>query len=174
MTRFLSAACCALLPLAATAQRNPPGSCPARPAECQVSTPVYNFGRHELSVITAPIYGEGTVSITCTKAQGQGFTVDLSYDLMAIPGTPSRVMRDRELGYLRYDLFVDPGRRQYWGDGTAGSKTFSDKIELNDANRVLTVSYQVYGTVYDQQIARPGQWLGFVSARLEYTIKRCR
>jgi spore coat protein U-like protein len=176
MTRFLLAAWSALLPLAAAAQapRTPPTPCPPRPAECQASTPVYNFGRHAMTSITPPVYGEGTVSVTCTKASGQGFTVDINYDLMGVPSVPGRSMRDPELGYLHYDLFVDAGRRQYWGDGKAGTKTFNDKMELNDANHVVTHTYQLYGTVYGQQAVEPGQWLGFVDARLEYTIKKCK
>jgi spore coat protein U-like protein len=182
MTRFLSIAWCALLPVSAAAQPRPataapappPVPCPARPAECQASTPVYNFGRHEMSVSAAPILAENTVTVTCTKANGQGFAVDITYDLMGLPSIPDRVMRDRELGTLRYDLFVDAGRTQYWGDGQAGTKTLTGKMEVNDTTRVVTVTHQLYGTVLGQQTVDPGQWLGFVSARLEYTIKKCR
>ena len=176
VTPWLATAWSALVPLAAWAQapRPAPAPCPARPAECQVFTPVFNFGRHQMSADGAPIYSEGSVTVTCTKANGIGFAVDVNYDLMGLPGMPGRVMRDRDLGFLRYDFYVDPAHTQYWGDGEGGTKTFSEKLELNDANRVVTRSYPVYGMVYGQQVARPGQWLGFVSARLEYTIKRCR
>jgi len=175
MTRFLSTAWCALLPLSAVAQPRPaPAACPPRPVDCQVSTPVYNFGRHEMTLTAGPINAESTVTVTCTKASGQGFAVDLTYDLRAVPPAPSRVMRDRELGYLRYDMFVDSGRRQYWGDGESGTKVISDKMELNDRNKVVTHTHQIYGMVYGQQLVQPGQWLGFVSARLDYTVKKCQ
>ena len=139
-----------------------------------MSTPVYNFGRREMTSTASPILTESTVTVTCTKASGRGFEVRLTYDLLALPATPGRVMRDAELAFLRYDFFVDPGRRRYWGDGGVGTSTINDRMTLNDNNRVVTHTHQVYGTVYGQQRVEPGQWLGFVSARLEYTIERCR
>ena len=93
---------------------------------------------------------------------------------MIVYSQPGRSMRDRELAHLAYDFYVDAGRRQHWGDGTGGTKAFSDKMELNDVNRVVTHVHQVYGAVHGQQAAEPGQWLGFVVARLEYTIKNCK
>jgi spore coat protein U-like protein len=177
MKRLQSAACCALLPLVTWAQSprpGPPSACPGRPADCQVSTPIYNFGRHEMTTTSSPIYSEGTVTVTCTRAAGQGFQVTVSYDLRGLPNDTGRVMRNTEFASLRYDLFVDAGRRRYWGDGSAGTSTISDTIDLNDNNRVVTHTHELYGTVEGQQSAEPGQWLGFVSARLEYTIERCR
>ena len=177
MKRLQSAVCCALLPLATWAQvprPGPPSACPGRPADCQVSTPTYNFGRHAMTTPASPIYVENTVTVTCTKASGQGFRVTVSYDLQGLPNDTGRVMRNTEFASLRYDLFVDAGRRRFWGDGSGGSSTISDRMELNDNNTVVAQTHQLYGTVLGQQAAEPGQWLGFVSARLEYTIERCR
>ncbi|MCG2595444.1 spore coat U domain-containing protein [Ramlibacter sp. XY19] len=166
----------ALLPLAAGAQlaAKPPTPCPAKPAECHATTPVYNFGRHEMTGATPPVLAESTVAVTCTRANGQGFTVDIRYELKAEPPDPGRSMRDRELSQLQYDLYVDAGRRQHWGDGKKGTKAFEGRIELNDANRAVTVTHQLYGTVHGQQVAEPGHWLGYVAARLEYTIRQCK
>jgi spore coat protein U-like protein len=176
LTRLLAQAWCALLPLAAAAQspRAPPVPCPARPAECTATTPVFNFGRHEMLPNSPPILAEHTVIVTCTKAQGQGFTVHLDYDLIAQPPEPGRNLHNPNAAALEYDLYVDPGRRQFWGDGKRGTKAISDKMELSDSNSVVTHAHTLYGTVHGQQAADPGHRLGFVMARLDYTIKRCR
>ena len=173
MTRSLWMAWCSLLPLAVMAQAARPQAkpCLPRPAECQVSTPLFNFGRHEMSLTAAPVLAESTVSVTCTRARVPGLTVRVDFDLLGLPSDPGRLMRDRESGLLRYDMFVDSGRRQFWGDGSGGTKTITDRLDLNDVQPIVTRTYQVYGTVYGQQRADPGQWLGFVSVRLEYETK---
>ncbi|GAB3774230.1 hypothetical protein GCM10028796_48200 [Ramlibacter monticola] len=175
MTRLLSVVCCALLPLAAGAQAGRRSSaCPVRPAECQLSTPVYSFGRHVMGANASPIFAESTISITCTRTNADGFRMDVDYELQGLPAEPDREMRHRDPGTLHYDLFVDAGRKQHWGDGKGGTKTVKDSLELSDNNRVVTRTHKIYGTVYGQQQVDTGQWLGFVSVRLEYEIKRCR
>jgi spore coat protein U-like protein len=173
MTRWL-AAWCVLLPLAALAQRaRPPSPCPAKPAECQVTTPVFNFGRHAVAT-PVPIYGEATVTVTCTRASGPAFSVNIDYDVLGLPSTIGRHMRDRASGTLVYDMYVDAGRQQYWGDGEAGTKTLRGKLEVNETTRVVTQTQQVYGLVHGQQVVDAGPWLGVVAVRLVYEIRRCR
>ena len=178
MMRFLATLLCALLPLAASAQTGraaPRAPCPARAAECQLSTPVYNFGRHQMNATAAPILAENTIGITCTRSPtAQGLTVEVDYELLGLPPEPDRGMRHREPGTLRYDLYVDAGRKQIWGDGKGGTKTVKDSLELNDNNRVVTRTHQIYGTVHGQQQVDTGQWLGFVAVRLEYSIQKCK
>ena len=176
LRRLFCAAWWALLPLAAWPQAGrTPTACPPRPAECLPTTPVYNFGRHPMSAIAPPIHAENTIGLTCTRsAAAQGLTVDVEYELLGLPAEPDRDMRHREPGSLRYDLYVDAGRKQFWGDGQGGTKTIRDRLELNDNNRAVTRTHQVYGTVHGQQEVESGQWLGFVSVRLEYSIRKCR
>jgi spore coat protein U-like protein len=172
MTRFLLAACCALLPFSAPAQRaKPPAGCPVRPVDCQINVQVFDFGRGQMTQDSPPINGHGTVSVTCTRAPVDGLDVDVGYNLKALPAEPARQMRDNNLRFLRYSMFVDPARTRYWGDGeTYGTATFQGALFLNDRNRVGTLVHPIYGRVDGgQQLAPPGQWLGLVAVRLEYT-----
>lgn len=184
MKRFLLAACCALLALPAPAQHRdrvlerlkarvkPPAlpECPLQPAECQISMPVFNFGRGQMNSTAPPIYGNNTVSVTCTRAQRDHLRVTVSYALAAIPPQPARQMRDDELRSLQYDMFLDPARTRYWGDGSQGTFPIVDSLELDDKNRVGTRFHVIYGRVDgQQQNAPPGQWLGLVLGRLDYT-----
>ena len=176
MTRLVLSACCALLPLSASGQfvqsprAKPPVSCPARPAECQINAQVFDFGRGQMTSTSPPINGTNTISVTCTRANQDGLSVTVQYNLQAIPPAPARQMRDAALLYLRYDLFVDPARTRYWGDGFShGTFTFQGQLSLDDRNRVGTLAHVVYGRVDGaQQATPPGQWLGLVVTRLEY------
>jgi len=177
MTRFVLAACCALLSLPALAQfvRSPraPGpslpDCPARPAECQINMQVFDFGRGQMTSTSPPINGSNTISVTCTRAARDGLSVQVDYNLQAIPPAPARQMRDNDLLYLAYDMYVDPARTRYWGDGSQSTFTFQGTLVLDDRNRVGTLAHLVYGKVHGAQTPTPpGQWLGLVVGRLEY------
>ena len=177
MTRFVLAACCALLSLPALAQfvRSPraPGpslpDCPARPAECQINMQVFDFGRGQMTSTSPPINGSNTISVTCTRSARDGLSVQVDYNLQAIPPAPARQMRDNDLLYLAYDMYVDPARTRYWGDGSQSTFTFQGTLVLDDRNRVGTLAHLVYGKVHGAQTPTPpGQWLGLVVGRLEY------
>jgi spore coat protein U-like protein len=174
MTRIVLAACCALMAVTAWAQqfRKPsPGlECPARPAECQINVQVFDFGRGQMSQEAPPINGHNTISVTCTRANVNGLDVEVQYNLQAIPPEPSRQMRDNQLHFLRYGMFVDAARTRYWGDGFSyGTFTFQGTLFLDDRNRVGTLAHQIYGRVDGgQQLTPPGQWLGLVAVRLDY------
>jgi spore coat protein U-like protein len=179
MTRFVLVACCALLSLPALAQfvgaprARPPAQCPSRAADCQVNVQIFDFGRGQMSQTAPPINGHGTVSVTCTRSpQANGLNVDVAYELKAIPAEPARQMRDSNLLYLRYSMFVDPARTRYWGDGISyGTFTFPGALFLDDRNRVGTLVHQIYGRVDGgQQFSPPGQWLGLVAVTLDYNI----
>lgn len=183
MTRVLFAACCALLPILAWAQSapstrpraKPPADCPQLPAQCQVSAQVFDFGRHTMSSTSPPIHSNGTISVTCTRVAQNGLSVDVEFELKGLPPDPARQMRDQIGAYLAYDMYVDPARTRYWGDGTQGTATFQSTCLLDDRNRVCTIPFVLYGKVHGQQGATPpGQWLGAVVSRLEYRFANCR
>lgn len=174
--RWPGALACVLLPLQAWTQSAGPRlplPCPPKPAECQVTAPVFHFGRHAVGS-ASPIYGESTVTVTCTRAAGGAYTVDIVYDVLGLPSRTGRPMRDREGGTLRYDMYVDAGRRQHWGNGEAGTKTLSGKLEVSETNRVASQVHQVYGMVHGQQPVDAGPWLGAVAVRLLYEIRKCK
>ena len=178
MMRFVLVACCALLSLPAWAQSvliprtRPPAlpDCPAVPAECQINMSVFDFGRGQMSQDAPPINGINTISVTCTRAQRDHLRVTVTYELAAVPAEPARQMRDSELKFLRFGMYVDPARTRYWGDGYSyGTFTFQGTLFLDDRNRVGTLAHVVYGRVDGgQELTPPGQWLGLVVGRLQY------
>jgi len=174
MTRIVLAACCAMLSMAAQAQRaKPPAPCPTRPAECQINTQVFDFGRGQMSQTAPPINGFGTLSVTCNRsleADRDGREVKVEYLLTAVPAAPARQMRDNQLHFLRYDMFLDPARTRYWGDGyVGGTFPIQGLLVLNNKNRVGTLVHQLYGKVDGGQPGFPGQWLGLIGVSLQFT-----
>jgi spore coat protein U-like protein len=145
--------------------------CPLRPAECQINVQAFNFGRGQMTEFAPPINGHDTVSVTCTRAPLDRLSVTVEYELKATPPAPARQMRNRELHFLQYDMFVDAARTKYWGDGqTQGTFSFTGALFLDDRNRVGTLVHQVYGQVEGGQVGKlPGNWLGAVVVRLDYT-----
>jgi spore coat protein U-like protein len=131
----------------------------------------FDFGRGPMTTTSPPINGTNTLSVTCTRADVSNLNVTVEYNLQAIPPEPARQMRDNALNYLRYYMFIDPARTKYWGDGTSfGTFTFQGILFLDDRNRVGTLAHVVYGKIDGaQQFTPPGQWLGMVPGRLEYT-----
>ena len=145
------------------------------PAQCQVNAQVFDFGRHQMSTTAPPIDSNATISVTCTRVAQEGLSVDVEFELKGLPAEPDRQMRDQiGGGYLRYNMFVDPARTRYWGDGSQGTSTFPGTILLDNRNRVGTLVFRLYGRVDGGQVVLPGQWLGAVVSRLEYRFLNCR
>jgi len=177
MTRCLFTAYCMLLPcwaisavpLPVPRAKPPAQDCPAVPVQCQVNPPVFNFGRAEMSPTAPAIQSNATISVTCTRRE-EGYDVDVFLQLRGLPAQPARQMRDRiEGAFLRYDMFVDPARTRYWGDGTQGTHFFEGELSLNDRNRVGTLAFLIYGKVDGAQpLIPPGPFLGAVLTRVDY------
>ena len=178
MTRVLLAVCCALLPFAAWAQRaKPPGECPAFPAQCQINAPVFNFGRAQMNSTAPPVYGNSTISVTCTRRPQDGLRVDVQFELWGeIVDQPPRQMRDQIGGaYLAYDMYIDPARTRLWGSREIGAFPLAGGCFLDDRNRVCTIPFMLYGRVEgQQQTVPPGKFLGAVVSRLEYQFVNCQ
>lgn len=173
MTRFVLAACCMAVALPAWAQRaRPPDKCPTKPAECRINAQVFDFGRGQMSPQAPAINAFGTISVTCnTSAQTERDRkeVQVTYLLKAVPAAPARQMRDNNLRYLAYDMYLDPARTRHWGDGlTHGTFAIEGILILDKHNRAGTRVHQLYGKVHGGQTALPGQWLGLVGAALQF------
>jgi spore coat protein U-like protein len=196
MTRFLLTTFCALLgawvasALVAEAQvtrgiRDPGGkggggggnAC-ILPAQCQVNAPVFNFGRVTMSGNAPPVYSHASISVTCTRAAVDGLRVDVAFELFGqIVNEPPRVMRDiGDTGsVVTYDMFIDPARTRLWGSGHMGSFPLEGVCLLDDRNRVCTIAFPLYGTVFGgQHLIPPGKFQGAIVSTLNYRFVDCR
>lgn len=190
MTRFFLAACCVLLgawvALAAAqgtradkgGKGGGGGDACILPANCQINAQVYNFGRAQMSQSAPPVHSNAAISVTCTRSAVSGLSVDVPFELkgVVVQDFP-RQMRD--IGAtgttLAYDMYIDPARTRLWGDGTAGTFPLQGNCVLDDRNRVCTIPFLLYGTVFGGQPSTPsGQFFGAIVSRLEYSFNNCR
>ena len=137
-----------------------------------------NFGRAQMSSTAPPVYTNSAISVTCIRHPQDRLSVEVVFDLWGeIVNAPPRAMRDQIGGaVLTYDVYVDAARTRLWGSGQyAGTFPFQGACVLDDRNRVCTIPFVLYGTVFGGQLGiTPGPFLGTVVSRLEYQFVNCR
>ena len=165
MTRFALVLLAALA--GAAAAKN--DQCGSQPASCEISAPLYTFGRQQMTDVTPPIRAQGMTSITCTKLVKPGFLVTVDVDLAGIPPRVPRELRSTAGSQLSYGLFLDAPLTLTWGDGSGGTYAIKDFIEMKGNERVVTRNYMLYGQVDGGQQGDAGRYLDAVAVRLRYT-----
>jgi spore coat protein U-like protein len=124
-----------------------------------------------------PIHSNGTIAVTCTRHPQDKLAVDVTFELKGVVVQEfPRQMRD--IGAtgttLAYDMYIDPARTRLWGDGNQGTAFFEGTCFLDERNRVCTLPFLLYGTVFGGQSAiPPGQFTGAIVSRLEYRFLGC-
>lgn len=120
-------------------------------ANCTISTTAVAFGSYDVFSAT-PRDATGTVQISCTPRE--------NIDVTLSPGS-SLVFNQRTLrsgsNILNYNLFRNAARTQIWGDGTAGTSTFT-------GNNIRNTTLTVYGRVPAAQDAAVGNYSDTVVA----------
>jgi len=124
---------------------------------CTVSASDLDFGAYP-SNSTTPALGQTTISLHC----GAGVTVEVSLDAGTGPGgNTSRRRLEQESGTdrLDYDLYQDPGRTIYWGDGR-------DALEVLATGAPQTVP--IYGQIPAGQRVREGTYSDVITITVHY------
>ena len=125
-----------------------------------------------------PIYGNSTISVTCTRHPQDRLSVEVPFDLKGVVAQESPLQMRNQIGgaYLAYDMYVDAARTRLWGDGVApGTEFFTSACFLDERNRVCTIPFVLYGRVFGQQaLIPPGPFLGAVVSRLEFRFANCQ
>ena len=132
------------------------------------------FGNYD-PMSNSPLDLQGRVSYRCyndnnghssdsSNGQGHGGKLIVQISLSAgNAGSFNRYMSgpsDR----LSYNLYMDPQRQTVWGDGTGGTRIYSEQAQPN--NHVVAVP--VYGRVFGAQDVRAGTYLDNVIVTLDF------
>jgi len=124
------------------------GSAAQAAAVCTVSTSGVAFGSFD------PLPGQsadtnGTISVTCTGTAGDS----ASYTITITSGVGSYVARQMAAGTddLTYNLYIDSGCTQVWGDGTGGTSAVNDSMTLSSTSN--TKNYVVHSRIASGQKA---------------------
>ena len=130
--------------------------------DCTVSVTGVVFGTYTPLAPTA-LLANGAVNIACTGIRGRnGVTVDLT---TGVSGTylPARTLTSGALA-LNYNLYLDAGYSQVWGNGSGGSGEGSVTIKRRSPNATLTI----YGAIAARQDPAPGNYSDTIIVSVNY------
>ena len=117
----------------------------ANAAVCEVSSSSISFGFYD------PLTSQARDSNTNIQVSCSGSNETVSFSLMATSGYGTFASRQAHSGsmLLAYNLFIDVGRTQIWGDGTGGTVVIQDSLTISSTP--VTKSYVIYGRIPGQQ-----------------------
>jgi spore coat protein U-like protein len=128
---------------------------PARSTGCTVSTSGLNFGNYDVfSTLNDDI--TATVNVNCPS--GTAYSIWLSSG----SGTFASRTLTSSGRLLLYNLYLDPTRLTIWGDGSAGTETFSS---TGTGSNVAT---PVYGRIPAGQNAWVGSYTDVVTITVNF------
>lgn len=118
---------------------------PATAAVCEVSSASIAFGVYDPTG-SQPRDSNTSIQVTCS-----GSNETVSFSLMATSGYGTFANRQALSGStsLGYNLFIDVGRTQIWGDGSAGTAIIQDSITITSTP--VSKTYVIYGRIPGQQ-----------------------
>jgi spore coat protein U-like protein len=128
------------------------------------------FGTYN-PLIGAPTNSNGSVSVTCTvlAALGQSTTATVSLSAGASAVFATRAMQSGG-NQLNYNLYIDNGYAQVWGDGTGGSSTVTDTFVfplLGSTSQTVTAT--IYGQIPTSQLnVVPGSYTDTITVTINY------
>lgn len=137
---------------------------------CTVSASGVAFGSYSI-FSTAPTNSTGTVTLTCkgNSRTSTPFSIALNAGLYGGGSFSNRRMISGT-SYLAYQLYVNAGHSQVWGDGTGGTSTVSGTCTDNAATkaRQCSVTSTVYGQIPALQTPVPGSYSDTVTVTVTY------
>lgn len=131
--------------------------------DCNLSVTGVAFGTHN-TISGNPTDSTGTISVTCSGA----ISDSVSYTLKLSAGNGSQTNRYMLSGSnnLYYNLYVDSGYYQIWGDGTGSTSISGASYTLTSTSE--TRNHPVYGRIPAAQISVPA---GSYSDTLVVTVE---
>lgn len=128
-------------------------------ADCLISTSDVDFGTS--GVLTTARTATGAITARCTN--GASFTIALNAGTGAGATVANRRMtRGGGTQQVQYRLFLDSGRTQPWGDGTAGT------TRASSTGTGAAQSFTIYGLVPAQPTPLAGAYADTVTATITY------
>lgn len=129
---------------------------PVAHAACTVSTSGLNFGIYDVfSTVNDDV--AGTINVNCSS--GTNYSIGLS---SGTSGSYSSRSMTNGPYVLLYNLFTDPTRLTIWGDGSAGTSTFSG------AGTGSNIGTPVYGRIPAGQNAYVGSYADSITVTVTF------
>ena len=95
-------------------------------AACTVSVTPLNFGIYDV-LDTVPVESSGTIFIACDTTPPVDVMVTIDRSLNSGTFDPRQMKNASDAYVLNYNVYTDNGKRNIWGDGTAGTDFVTTK-----------------------------------------------
>jgi len=132
---------------------------------CSVSATALSFGAYDPTSATARD-STGTVTVTCTATL---LGLSASWDILLSTGNSGSFAPRRMFSggnSLQYNLYINAGRTQVWGDATGGTAKESDSQFL--VIGTSQYSYTTYGRIPALQDLAPGTYTDSITVTVNY------
>jgi spore coat protein U-like protein len=131
----------------------------AQAASCTISTTAVSFGAYNVFNATATD-STGTITFNC-NATAANIVITLSKGFS--PTFSPRTMK-KGAETLSYNLYRNAARSNIWGDGTAGTLTYTNANPPNNSNVMLTI----YGRITALQDVSGGGYSDTITAIVNF------
>jgi len=132
---------------------------PAVGSGCRIEAPNHEFDEYS-TLDPFPTLGRSAIAVDCRGDSSLPTSVTIS---AGDSGNPQeRVMRSGN-NDLRYNLYVDVGRRIVAGDGTGGSSPLIPRLPFQDHN-----IYLLFGTIFSLQSVPGGDYSDRIRVDVEF------
>ena len=143
---------------AADAQKRPTPT--AKPRDCTINASGVDFGVYD-TLNLAPTDATGSVTYSCSQGGG-ALNVIITID-RGLAGSFNRQMTNGT-DRLGYNVYLDVGHTQIWGDGSGGTVTLQDKIPGN--NHPITAT--AYGRLFPRQNVGSGRYVDGLVVTMQF------
>lgn len=139
-------------------------------ADCSLSSTGVAFGVYD-PLSPAPADSVGGITVACSHVSGGAERISYTVAL-ATGSSGSYAARQLRAGPLRlyYNLFLDTGRSQIWGNGTGGTGVAGGSLTIGPGvgNRRREFEHPVYGRIPALQDVLSGSYTDTIIVTLEF------
>jgi spore coat protein U-like protein len=139
-------------------------------ADCSLSSTGVAFGVYD-PLSPSPTDSVGGITVACSHVSGGAERISYTVAL-ATGGSGSYAARQLRAGPLRlyYNLFLDAGRSQVWGNGTGGTGVAGGNLTIGPGvgNRRREFEHSVYGRIPALQDVLSGSYTDTIIVTLEF------
>jgi spore coat protein U-like protein len=97
------------------------------PAVCTVSTTPVDFGSYNV-LLTGALDAAGSITVDCDETPPATVTISIGPSSNSGGFDPRMMKLSGGNEFISYNLFIDSGRTQIWGDGTGNTYTLSQTV----------------------------------------------
>jgi len=134
---------------------------------CSATATAIPFGAYDPTSST-PLTPTGSVSVSCHLISGVSLAV--LYTITLTTGASGSYLNRKMTGTstpMYYNLYLNSGLTQVWGDGVSGGSVSKTDGYLLGVGTV-TLSYTVYSKVPAQQLVAAGSYLDSIIVQVAY------